>query len=108
MLPDGEWKNRTPGSACAVGLSGATSRADDTTATLRPATTCPTIAPFDVRSELRKPDHLDEELVDLADRAHELVHVDGLGHVGVGVQLVALEDVLLGRRRRQHDDRDVA
>src|SRR3954453_13321444 len=45
---------------------------------------------------LRQLDHLDEKLVDLPDGAHELIQVDRLGDVGVGVQLVALEDVLLG------------
>src|SRR6478752_1842822 len=49
-------------------------------------------------SELWEPDHLHEELVDLTHRVHELVEVDRLGHVCVGVQLVAAQDVLLGRR----------
>ncbi len=51
---------------------------------------------------------LNEELVDLAHRAHELVEVHRLGDVGVGVQLVAAQDVLFGRRGGQHHDRDEA
>ena len=40
------------------------------------------------------------------DRGHELMRVDRLGDVGVRVQLVTAPDVLLGRRRGQHHDRD--
>ncbi len=54
----------------------------------------------DRRSELREPDHLNEELVDLPHSTHELVQVNGFGDIGVGVQLVAAQDVFLGRRRR--------
>ena len=51
----------------------------------------------DARSELRKPHDLNEELVDLPHRTHELVQVDGFGDVGVRVQLVAAQDVFLRR-----------
>jgi hypothetical protein len=57
---------------------------------------------------LRKANHLDEELVDLADRPHELIDVDRLCDVGVGVQLVALEDVFLRGGGGEHDHGDVA
>ena len=58
--------------------------------------------------ELRQPHDLNEELVDLPYRAHELVEIDRFGHVGVGVQLVAAQDVLLRRGGREHDHRDMA
>src|SRR3954463_9152239 len=50
----------------------------------------------------------DEELVDLADHRDEPLEVDRLGHVGVRVQLVAAQDVLVRRGRGQHDHRDAA
>src|SRR5690606_29317141 len=56
----------------------------------------------------REPDDRDEELVDLPDHRHEPVEVDGLGHVRVGEQLVAAQDVLLGGGRGEHHHRDGA
>lgn len=52
-------------------------------------------------------DHLDEEVVDLADRGDELVQVHRLGDIGVRVELVAAQDVLLGRGGGEDDDGDV-
>ena len=46
-------------------------------------------------------------MVDLLDRVEETVEVDGLRDVGIGVQLVAAEHVLLRLRRGEDDDRDV-
>jgi DNA-binding IclR family transcriptional regulator len=51
-------------------------------------------------------DQREEEVVDLPDRGDEVVEVDRLSHIRVGVQLVAAQDVLLGLRRGEHDDRD--
>jgi hypothetical protein len=55
----------------------------------------------------RQPHDLYEEFVDLADGLEVLVEVDGLGDVGVGVQFVAAQDVLLGRRGGEHHDGNV-
>src|ERR1700710_1290458 len=55
----------------------------------------------------RQPHDLYEEFVDLADGLEVLVEVDGLGDVGVGVQFVAAQDVLLRRRGGEHHDGDV-
>src|SRR5215213_3046790 len=46
------------------------------------------------------------EAVDRPDHFDEGVQVDGFADVAVGVQVVALDDVLLGPRRREHHDRD--
>ena len=54
----------------------------------------------------RQLDDGDEELVDLAHDLDEAVEVDRLGHVGVGVQVVGAQHVLLGLGGRQHDHRD--
>src|SRR3954451_7463651 len=56
----------------------------------------------------RQFDDADEELVDLADDRDEPLEVDRLGDVGVGVQLIAAHDVLVGLRGGQYDDRDPA
>ena len=48
-----------------------------------------------------------EELVDLAHDLDEAVEVDRLGDVGVRVQLVGAQHVLLGLGRREHDDGDL-
>src|SRR5689334_12569775 len=50
----------------------------------------------------------DEELVDLPDHLDELLEVDGLGDVRVGVQLVPAQDGLVGRRGGEHHHRDAA
>ena len=50
--------------------------------------------------------HGDEEVVDLPDDVHEGLEVHRLADVGVGVQGVAAQDVLLGLRRGQDDHRD--
>ena len=47
-----------------------------------------------------------EEVVDLTHHLDEALEVDGLGHIGVGVQIVGAQDVLLRLRGRQHDHRD--
>src|SRR6266508_2191850 len=61
------------------------------------------------RSALRRQlHHAHEEVVDLADHGNEALEVHRLGDVGVGVQLVAAQDVLLGLRRGEHHDRDLA
>ena len=52
-------------------------------------------------------DDLDEEVVDLADRGDELVQVHRLGDIGVRVELVAAQDVLLGRGGGEDYDGDV-
>ena len=57
---------------------------------------------------VRELDDRHEEVVDLAHDLDEAVEVDGLGHVGVGVQVVGAQDVLLGLGGRQHDHRDRA
>ena len=59
-------------------------------------------------SRLRQAHHRDEELVDLADHLDEPLEVDRLGDVGVGVQVVAAQDVLLGLGRGEHHHRDAA
>ena len=59
------------------------------------------------RSAPGKFDHRHEELVDLPDGRDELLHVHRLGDVRVGVQLVAAQDVLLGRGGGQDHHRHV-
>jgi len=56
----------------------------------------------------RQRDDRDEELVDLAYDLDEAVEVDRLGDVRVRVELVATKNVLVGGRRGEYDDRDVA
>ena len=53
-----------------------------------------------------KLDHGHEEVIDLADHVQEALKIDRLGDVGVGVQVVAAQDVLFGIGGGQHDDRD--
>ena len=53
-------------------------------------------------------DEGDEEVVNLADDVHEAGEVDGFGDVGVGVQVVAAHDVLLGLGGGEDDDGDSA
>jgi hypothetical protein len=40
---------------------------------------------------------LDEEVVDLAHCCHELIEVDGFNDVGVGMQLIAAQNIFVGR-----------
>ena len=56
----------------------------------------------------RQRDDRDEELVDLAYDLDEAVEVDRFGDVRVRVELVAAKNVLVGGRRGEYDDRDVA
>lgn len=50
--------------------------------------------------------NLQEELIDLPYRTDELVEVDWLCDIGVGMQLVAAQDVFLRRGSGEHHDRD--
>src|SRR4051794_39206581 len=62
-------------------------------------------------SLLRAPGQLDDgepEVLDRADHGDELIELDRLGDIAVGVQVVGAEDVLLGLRGRQDHDRDAA
>src|SRR5688500_11815606 len=54
----------------------------------------------------RQPHALEPERLDLADDLLELVEVDGLGDVAVGMVLVTKVDVRLGGGRRQDDHRN--
>src|SRR5258705_3252062 len=65
----------------------------------------PTHAALLARWELH---HTDEELVYLAHHRDELLEVDRLGHVGVGVQLVAAQDVLVRLGCGEHHHRNLA
>src|SRR5580693_5851197 len=58
------------------------------------------------RSMVRKSDHAEEELVERLDHIDELVQVNGLLHIGIGVQIVTAKDVSLRAGRRQDHDRD--
>src|SRR5699024_6404759 len=58
-------------------------------------------------SALRQAHDGDEEVVDLADDLNELIEVDRLGDVGVGVQTVATHYVLLRLGGGEHDHGDV-
>src|SRR5262245_4905519 len=54
----------------------------------------------------RKPRDGRPELLERTDRTEEVLDLDRLGHVGVGVELVGAEDVVVGLGAREDDHRD--
>src|SRR5204862_7180044 len=61
---------------------------------------------IDLPAISRAPRQLDDaepEVLDGAHDAHELIEIDRLGDVTVGVEVVARQDVLVGVGRGQHD-----
>src|SRR5690554_135690 len=60
------------------------------------------------RSAAGQADDQDEEVVDLAHHGDEPLEVHGLGDVGVGVEVVAAQDVLLRLGGGEDDDGDAA
>ena len=58
------------------------------------------------RSVLRQHHNSQPKIFDRFDDGHELLQINRLGHITIGVKVIALEHVLFILRGGQHDDRN--